>query len=458
ITGGLGALGAHVARWLASAGAEHLLLTGRRGPETPGADELVAELTGLGARVTVAACDVADRDALARLLAGIPEETPLTAVVHAAGVLDDGVVDSITPDRAAGVARPKADAALHLHELTRELDLSAFVMFSSLASTIGGTGQGSYAAANAYLDALALHRRDLGLTATSVSWGLWGGESLTDEAVAARLIRDGLPAMDPERAVTELRHAVGNGEPHVIVSDFAWDRFVPAFTALRPSPLIGDLPEVAALTERLPAPAPSTALDRAALLVLVRTAAAEALGYPDPEVIGRDRVFKDLGCDSLTAVELRNKLAEATGLRLPVTLVFDHPTPAAVVDHLAAELGEAVGTRPAAAPATSAAVTDDEIAIVAVGCRFPGGVRTPEDFWRLISEGEDAITPFPTDRGWDLDALYDPDPDHHGTTYAREGGFLHDLADFDPAFFGISPREALTIDPQQRLLLETSWE
>ncbi|AUA16933.1 Erythronolide synthase, modules 1 and 2 [Streptomyces malaysiensis subsp. malaysiensis] len=459
VTGGLGALGGHVARWLATAGAEHLLLTGRRGADTPGADELTAELRALGARVTVAACDVADRDAVAELLAGIPAETPLTAVVHAAGVLDDGVVDSITAERAVGVARPKADAALVLHELTREMDLSAFVLFSSLASTVAGTGQGSYAAANAYLDALALHRRDLGLPATSVSWGLWAGKSLTDEAVAARLVRDGMPAMDPERAVAALRHAVGSGEPHVIVSDFAWDRFVAAFTALRPSPLIADLPEVAALTERTAVPERPAALDRAALLELVRTAAAEALGYEGADAIGRDRIFKDLGCDSLTAVELRNKLSAATGLRLPVTLVFDHPTPTAVVDHLAAELGEPeVRTETAVVTAAGAAVTDDAIAIVALACRFPGGVRTPEDFWRLISEGGDAITPFPTDRGWDLDALYDPDPDHHGTTYARGGGFLHDLADFDPAFFGISPREATTIDPQQRLLLETTWE
>ncbi|WP_406144448.1 type I polyketide synthase [Streptomyces sp. NBC_01012] len=459
VTGGLGALGGHVARWLATAGAEHLLLTGRRGAATPGADALTAELRALGARVTVAACDMADRDAVAELLAGIPAETPLTAVVHAAGVLDDGVVDSITAERAAGVARPKADAALVLHELTRGMDLSAFVLFSSLASTVAGTGQGSYAAANAYLDALALHRRDLGLPATSVSWGLWAGKSLTDEAVAARLVRDGMPAMDPERAVAALRHAVGSGEPHVIVSDFAWDRFVAAFTALRPSPLIADLPEVAALTERAAAPERPAALDRAALLELVRTAAAEALGYENADAIGRDRVFKDLGCDSLTAVELRNKLSAATGLRLPVTLVFDCPTPTAVVDHLVAELGEPeVRTETAVVPAAGAAVTDDAIAIVALACRFPGGIRTPEDFWRLISEGGDAITPFPTDRGWDLDALYDPDPDHHGTTYAREGGFLHDLADFDPAFFGISPREATTIDPQQRLLLETTWE
>ncbi|UED87989.1 type I polyketide synthase [Streptomyces profundus] len=459
ITGGLGALGGHVARWLATAGAEHLLLTGRRGAGTPGAAELVAELEALGARVTVAACDMADRDAVAELLAGLRDPAPLTAVVHTAGVLDDGVVDSLTAERAAGVARPKADAALVLHELTRDLDLSAFVLFSSLASTLAGTGQGGYAAANAYLDALALHRRDLGLPATSVSWGLWGGRSLTDEAVAARLVRDGVPAMDPERAVEALRRAVDSGEPHVIVSDFAWDRFVPAFTALRPSPLIADLPEVVARAERTATPAPPTALDQAALLDLVRTVAAEALGYAGAEAIGRDRVFKDLGCDSLTAVELRNRLSAATGLRLPVTLVFDHPTPDAVVDHLMAELGEpAAPDRTEAPPAAGAGAGEDPVAIVALACRFPGGVRTPEDFWRLISEGGDAITPFPADRGWDLAALYDPDPDHHGTTYVREGGFLHDLADFDPAFFGISPREATTIDPQQRLLLETSWE
>ncbi|MFF0390306.1 type I polyketide synthase [Kitasatospora sp. NPDC004615] len=477
ITGGTGGLGAQIARWLARTGTAHLLLTSRRGAQAPGADALLAELRGLGADATAVACDVADHDALAELLAGIPAERPLRAVLHTAGVLDDGVIDSITPERAAGVLRPKLDGARNLDALTRGLDLTAFVLFSSLAGTLGGTGQGSYAAANAYLDALARQRRDLGLPGTSVAWGLWGGESLASGAVAERLIRDGLPAMDPATATTALRQALDHDDTAVLVADFAWDRFTRAYTALRPSAALGDLPEVrdalaAAAGSRGTAdgaepPAlrlaalPPAERDRA-LLDLVRREVAAVLGHPGPEAVGPDQAFKDIGFDSLTAVELRNRLAAATGLRLSVTLAFDYPTATTLAGHLRAELPGAPATEaPDAAgqPPAAAAVPEDEaIAVVGMSCRYPGGVSTPEELWELVASGGDAITGFPTGRGWDLDGLYDPDPDRVGSTYAREGGFLHDADRFDPAFFGISPREALTIDPQQRLLLELSWE
>nr|WP_244215785.1 type I polyketide synthase [Kitasatospora purpeofusca] len=477
ITGGTGGLGAQIARSLARTGTAHLLLTSRRGAQAPGAEELLAELRGLGAEATAVACDVADRDALAELLAGIPAERPLRAVLHTAGVLDDGVIDSITPERAAGVLRPKLDGAHNLDALTRGLDLTAFVLFSSLAGTLGGTGQGSYAAANAYLDALARQRRDLGLPGTSVAWGLWGGESLASGAVAERLIRDGLPAMDPATATIALRRALDHEDTAVLVADFAWDRFTRAFTALRPSAALGDLPEVrdalaAAGGSRSRAdgaepPAlrlaalPPAERDRA-LLDLVRSEVAAVLGHPGPEAVGPDQAFKEIGFDSLTAVELRNRLAAATGLRLSVTLAFDYPTATALAGHLRAELPGAPAAQTADAPgraSAAAAVPEGEaIAVVAMSCRYPGGVTTPEELWELVAGGRDAITGFPTGRGWDLDGLYDPDPDRVGSTYAREGGFLHDADRFDPAFFGISPREALTIDPQQRLLLELSWE
>ncbi|MDX3520631.1 type I polyketide synthase [Streptomyces scabiei] len=476
ITGGTGALGAHVARRLARSGARHLLLTGRRGPDTPGAAELVAELAGLGAETTVAACDAADRDALAALLADIPEDRPLRTVVHAAGLLDDGVLDTLTPERAAGVLRPKMDAALNLDALTRDLDLTAFVLFSSLAGTLGGTGQGSYAAANAFLDALAEQRRSLGLPATSVAWGLWAGDNAADSA-RERLIRNGLPPMDPELAVTALEQAMGRADTRLVLCDFAWDRFAPAYTALRPSAALRDLPDArdilaAGGAGRQETEADSLAARLAALSAqerqeeltrLVATEVAAVLGHPDPAGVDPDRVFKDLGFDSLTAVDLRNRLSEATGLRLSVTLVFDHPTVTALVDHVRSELGDTApvpvsAPAPVSASSSAAPADDDAIAVVAMSCRYPGGVTTPEELWRLVTSGSDAITEFPTGRGWDLDELYDPDPERLGRTYAREGGFLHDADHFDPAFFGISPREALAIDPQQRLLLEISWE
>ncbi|WP_435056394.1 type I polyketide synthase [Streptomyces venezuelae] len=477
VTGGTGALGGHVARWLARSGAAHLLLVGRRGPDAEGAAELAAELREMGAEVTLAACDVSDRDAMTRLLATVPAELPLTTVVHAAGVLDDGVLDAQTPQRLAGVLRPKAHGAQVLHELTRDLDLTAFVLFSSVAAAFGAAGQANYAAANAHLDALAEQRRADGLPATVISWGAWAdGGMATDELVAERLRSAGLPALAPELALSAMNTALALDETSSVVADIDWARLAPGLTAVRPCPLIAALPEavqaLAAASRSADAPAEAAdslarritkapADERDALaLQFVRTQIAAVLGYPGPESVDPAIAFRDLGFDSLTAVEIRNLLTARTGLRLPATLIFDYPNSLALAAFLQ---GELLGAHPAdpAGATTSGAGTgtdDDPIAIVAMSCRFPGGVRTPEELWELLAEGRDAISGFPTDRGWDLDGLYDPESLAENTTYVREGGFLADAATFDPAFFGISPREALAMDPQQRLLLETSWE
>ncbi len=197
----------------------------------------------------------------------------------------------------------------------------------------------------------------------------------------------------------------------------------------------------------------------------MRTQVATALGHADGEEIAPQRAFRELGFDSLTAVELRNRLNAATGLSLPATVVFDFPNVNELVrhllEHLVEDAGDTADDRAAALPAPAAARPaheDEPIAIVSMGCRFPAGAHSPDDFWRLVLDETDAITSLPVDRGWDVENLYDPDPDRPGTTYAREGGFLHDAAEFDAGFFGISPREATAMDPQQRLLLETSWE
>ncbi|MBB4781042.1 acyl transferase domain-containing protein/acyl carrier protein [Streptomyces rapamycinicus] len=472
ITGGTGTLGGLVARHLvAEHRVEHLLLAGRRGPDAPGMAELVAELEGAGASVTVAACDVADRDAVRELLAGIPAEAPLRGVVHAAGVLDDATVEGLGQEQIARVLAPKVDAAWHLHELTRDMDLAAFVLFSSAAGVLGNAGQANYAAANSFLDALAQHRQAQGLPAVSLAWGLWAQDSgMTghlDHEDHARLNRTGITPMTTEEglALFDVAQGVGRGVVLPVRVDVRAFRgrggvLVPA---LLRNVVRGAVRRVAvgsdgsgAWRDRLAGVA-SGERERL-LLELVRSHVATVLGHADPAGIDADRALKDLGFDSLTAVELRNQLGAATGLRLPTTLAFDHPSPRAVASYLDQELGAGVRSDAAVVVPAVVGVDAEPIAIVGVGCRYPGGVTSPEELWDLVAGGTDAISGFPVDRGWDLEGLYDPDPAHAGTSYVRSGGFLHEAADFDAEFFGMSPREALAVDPQQRLLLEASWE
>ncbi|HZN17104.1 MAG TPA: SDR family NAD(P)-dependent oxidoreductase [Micromonosporaceae bacterium] len=478
VTGGTGGIGAEAARWLADHGAGHLLLVSRRGADAPGADVLAADLRRRGSAVTIAACDAADRDQLAEVLGAVPAEAPLRAVFHAAGVVEDGVAAALTPEPLRRVLRPKTVAALHLHELTRGHDLDAFVLFSSFAGTVGTLGQAAYAAANAFLDALAEQRRTAGLPATSVAWGPWAGAGMAAQAATRKgMRRSGLSPLAPELALTALHQAIGYGDSTVAVVDVDWERFTAGFTTVRPSPLLRDLPQVrrhdggggagplqprgveaGELARRL-AGLTGPRRDRA-LLDLVREHVAVVLGHRSGQAVEPDRPFKDLGFDSLAAVELRNRLTKATELRMPVTLVFDYPTAESLARYLRGRVvpGDATAQAPDGSAPAVARAADEPIAIVGMACRLPGGVESPEDFWRLLADGVDATSACPTDRGWDIEDLYHPDPQQPGRTYGREGGFVDTAGDFDAAFFGISPREALAMDPQQRLLLEASWE
>ncbi|WP_434093298.1 SDR family NAD(P)-dependent oxidoreductase, partial [Streptomyces humidus] len=473
VTGAGGTVAAAVARHLASAhGARHLLLASRRGPDAPGAAPLRAALEQAGAEVTFVACDVADPAALAALLDAVPEERPLGAVFHAAGVIDDGVIAALTPDRLSAVLRPKADAAAHLERLTRDMDLSAFVLFSSAAATFGGPGQGSYAAANAFLEALAATLRAQGRPALALGWGLWAEESAMTaglgDADRTRTARAGIAPLSTADALRLLDLASAQDRPVLLPVrlDLATAR-----AATTPTPALLRDPAVSA---RRTAGAPRTggrlartlaalpATERpGAVLRLLQTEIATVLGHaPDAPAADPERAFRDLGLDSLTAVELRNALQRRTGLRLAAGVAFDHPTPAALAAHLLRSLpaGDRSARSATGTPRAAHGGADDPIAVVGMACRLPGGADTPERLWDLLASGGDGLTGFPDDRGWDLTSLYHPDPDHEGTSYTRTGGFLPGVDRFDPAFFGISPREALAMDPQQRLLLEVCWE
>jgi acyl transferase domain-containing protein/D-arabinose 1-dehydrogenase-like Zn-dependent alcohol dehydrogenase len=505
IVGGTGVLGGALARHLVRAhGVRHLLLASRRGSEAPGAQELQAELEQAGASVRIAACDAAQRSQLRELIASIPGDRPLRVVVHAAGALDDGLVDSLTPERLDRVLVAKLDAAFHLHELTAGLDLDAFVLFSSAAGVFGSAGQAAYAAANSYLDALALNRRARGLPGISLAWGWWQQESeLTGhlrDADLARMERAGLRPMSTEQGLALFDAALAGADALAIPVRLD-------LTSLRAQgddsvlpPLLRALVRTGA---RRASPRSGASLlagiaglggqERAAFaLELVRGEAAAVLGHSSPAAVDEQRAFKDLGFDSLLGVELRNRLAAASGLRLPATLVFDYPTPAALATHLLEHVqGDERSTREPAR-----ARSEEPIAIVGMSCRYPGGVSSPAGLWDLLEAGRDAISPFPTDREWTLgpaertgdaqggarageggagaaefragagegradaaDGRERPaEPSAAASGWVREGGFLYDAADFDAEFFGISPREALAMDPQQRLLLEAAWE
>ncbi|MET7339623.1 SDR family NAD(P)-dependent oxidoreductase, partial [Nonomuraea sp. NPDC005650] len=478
ITGGTGGLGAILARHLATGHqVKHLLLASRRGEQAPDADQLRADLEAAGATVEIAACDLSDPGQVGELLHSVPAERPLTAVFHTAGVLDDGVVTSLTSDKLDRVLQPKANAAWHLHQATQNLDLAAFVLYSSSAATLDSAGQGNYSAANAFLDALAVHRQSTGLPAQSLAWGLWAPETggMTRQLAKLdldRLARSGFTAMGAVDGMRLLDVALTRPDAFLVPLPIntrilsARHDGVPAIlrglarTPTRRAAHAGRASDGGSALEQRLAGLP-VAEQEHVLVSLVCAEAAAVLGHASGEEIQVGRPFKDLGFDSLTSVELRNRLSRAAGMKLPATLVFDHPTPVALAAHLLQRVTgsdrAATGAQPARA-ATAPAGVGEPIAIVAMSCRYPGGVKSPEDLWDMLVEGRSGISSFPEDRGWDLEALYHPDPDHAGTTYLREGGFLKDAAGFDAGFFGISPREAIAIDPQQRLLLETSWE
>ncbi|MEU3545142.1 type I polyketide synthase [Streptomyces paromomycinus] len=360
VTGGTGAIAGHVSQWLVGRGAERLVLVGRSGPAAADVAARAAELAAAGVHVDVLSCDVSERRPLEALLGWIGRNGPeLSSVMHTAGVLDDGVLDRLTTPRLESVLSVKAHGAALLDELTADLDLDAFVLFSSAASTLGGPGQGNYAAANAYLDALAENRRARGLAGLAVAWGLWGGGGLgeSNEAIRSRMRRLPMPPMDPQLAVRALGESLDGPEPTVTVMDFDWQQLgsAPGSADELDLPLVRDIPEIRRLAAERAAAGSVTRSDSRGELAarlagagrseqdriltdVVRAEAAAVLGHDSADGVQARQAFKDLGFDSLTAVELRNRLNAATGLRLPATLVFDHPTPTALAGWLRTEL------------------------------------------------------------------------------------------------------------------------
>ncbi|MFE6072747.1 SDR family NAD(P)-dependent oxidoreductase, partial [Streptomyces sp. NPDC056525] len=363
VTGGTGGLGSHLARWLARNGAEHVVLVSRSGPEAPGAVELAEELNAAGTPTTVRACDITDAGQLAEVLGGTGHP-PITTVIHAAGVARDVALTDLTAADLEDVLAAKVRGADALAEQLADGAFERLVLFSSNAGVWGGARQGAYAAANAYLDALAERLRAADRSVTSVAWGLWDAEGMGGGEAGSRLSRLGLRPMAPDRAVAALHEALGLDETLVAVADVDWEQFVPAFTMARRRPLIEDVPEarqITAAADHQDADAGGAsgllsrldgldAADRLDLLSeLVCEEAARVLSHSSPDAIEPERAFRDMGFDSIASVELRKRLSAETGLRLPATVAFDHPTPRILAEHLGAEL---LGVAPDVPPST----------------------------------------------------------------------------------------------------------
>ena len=464
VTGGLGSLGALAVNWLNQQGAGRVVAVGRNRNE-----KVLNTLTNdanADCEIQFVSLDLADHQQLEQLVDRLGrDEKPLAGVIHTAGVLDDGVVTEQNWQRFENVFAPKARGAWSLHQVTRGLSLDFFVLYSSAVSLMGSAGQCNYAAANAFLDGLAEHRRGMGLPATSICWGPWEtgmtvGGSQNDPRTVSNLSRwqqAGVRTLGPNAGLTALSQLAQSKLAVAAVIDANWTRLIQSAAVPAAEGLLQELASTPSATDepRLEGLDQLNAAQRLARLgEFVQQQVVDILQLseaPEPK-----QGFFELGMDSLMAVELRNRIQQSLGTshQLSATLAFDHPS----IDALTRHLSDSFDTKPAKKEIAVRVMppTDDAVAIVGLSCRFPGAANADE-FWRLLSAGRDAISEVPADR-WNIDEFYDPDPDTPGKMSTRFGGFINEMDQFDPRLFGVSPREAISMDPQQRLLLEVSWE
>ncbi len=465
VTGGLGQLGREVASWLAERGARQLVLVSRRTPDA--ATQAWLDTFTTDCEVIVHAADVTVREDVQQLFARFGNDwRPLAGVVHAAGVLDDGLLDSQNWPRFAPVLAPKISAAQLLHEFTSELELDLFVLYSSASSILGSPGQSNYATGNAFLDGLAWQRRQQGLPALSINWGPWSVGMAADEKLVKRLALQGIRPLEVAAAHQVMEQLLAEDVVQATVMDADWRRLrmgvgseTPPLLALLAGSKQKSRAADSALVNKL---RKLPASEQRALLVDTFRQTLQGI-LSTPELPETSRPLIEMGLDSLMAVEFGTALQEMLGDQFDVgpAMLFDHPTIDAISDHvlqlvLADAPGQAEPSPAVAANASTASVTPmrQDVAIIGMGCRFPGA-KNIDEFWHNLIDGVDSVREIPSDR-WDIERFYSAQPEP-GKMVTREGGFLEDIGDFDAAFFNISAQEACWIDPQHRLLLENSY-
>ena len=471
ITGGLGKLGRQAGRWLAEKNAKQLVFVSRREPDEQ-TREFLDSINQTGCQSIVHSCDISQRDEVENLFQRFGNDLhPLSGVIHAAGVLDDGLIESQTAERFERVLKPKIVAAKLLDELTRELELDLFVLYSSAASVLGSPGQSNYATGNAFLDGLAFERAASGLPAISVNWGPWTEGMADDPRIIKQLSLQGITPLTVEDAHQALEKMIVGSVRQATVMDVDWKRMrigASGETAPLLRELVGSRKRLggaeSALVNKLKS-LPSAA-QRELLVATVQNSLQNILSTPDaPET---DRPLIEMGLDSLMAVEFGTELQQMLGDQFNVgpTMLFDHPTIDAISDHVLELIASQTGTGDAAAAKSgqtnanatgeseSNSIQREDIAIVGLSCKFPGA-ENADQFWDNLINGVDSVCDIPTDR-WDIDRFYSEQREE-GKMYTRQGGFLSDIADFDASFFNISDLEACWIDPQHRMLLENSY-
>jgi acyl transferase domain-containing protein len=465
ITGGLGMLGRQAAKWLADHGASQVVLVSRRAPD-PAARELLDQIAADGCEVVVHPADLGSLSDVEKLFQRFGTDLkPLRGVIHAAGVLDDALIDQQSWKRFQKVLAPKIVGASLLHEFSKDLPLDYFILYSSAAAVLGSPGQSNYATANAFLDGLAWQRRSLGLPALSINWGPWSEGMADDERITKRLALQGIVPLSVTDAHHAMERMLAANQTQATVIDVDWRRLQLGLGGESPAMLTGLAPErqrsqlgdsqLVSKLKQLRSGA------RKELLVkTIQDSMQGILSTPEPPEI--DRPLIEMGLDSLMAVEFSTELQIMIGEQFAIgpTMLFEHPSIDAIADHvLSLVAGDAVEqTAETTAPhliAQNNAMTEREpIAIIGMSCRFPGA-RDVNEFWSNLLNGVDSVGEIPEDR-WDIDQFYSAEHEP-GKMYTREGGFLDDIADFDAAFFNISDQEACWIDPQHRMLLENSY-